>query len=237
MGQTAGTVAETVTERALDLVGDVKPRLRGWFHAVAAPVALAAGVPLVALAPTGSARNATIVFVGCTFLNFSVSAMMHRGRWSPQALWVITRLDHASIFLVIAGCYTSIALLLLDGQGQRIMVTVIWTGAAVGTWVRISWTDAPRWGHVSLYIGLGLLVVFFVRDITAQARPDVMVMLGTAAALYVAGAVVYALRRPDPLPRWFGFHEVFHALTVLAFAAHYVALTITVHSLPLTGAV
>jgi hemolysin III len=237
MQKTAGIVADTVTERALDLVEDVKPRLRGWLHVVAVPVVLAAGVPLVVVAPAGAARNAAVAFVGCALVNFSISAAMHRGRWSPRTLWVITRLDHASIFLVIAGSYTSLALLLLHGQEQRIMLAVTWTGAALGAWFRITWTDAPRWGHVSVYLGLGLLVVFFLRDITAQARPDAMAMLGTAGALYVAGAVIYALRRPDPLPRWFGFHEVFHALTVLGFAAHYAAVAITVHSLPVTGAV
>jgi len=236
MQKTSGIAGETVAGRALDLVEDVKPLLRGWFHVVAAPVALAVGVPLVALAPAGPARNAAVVFVGCTLLNFSVSAALHRGRWSPRTSWVMTRLDHASIFLLIAGSYTSIALLLLEGRQQRIMIAVIWSGAVVAAWSRIIWNNAPRWGHVAVYGGLALLVAFFLKDIGAQARPDVAVMLGTAVALYLAGGIVYALRRPNPLPGRLGFHEVFHGLTVLAFAAHYSAVAITVHSWPASGA-
>jgi hemolysin III len=193
-------------------------------HTGTAPVAVAAGIALVLLADGALHRVSVAVFAGTATLLFVTSAVFHRGRWGPRATAALQRLDHASIFLVIAGTYTPYAVLLLPPGTARTLLAVVWTGAAVGVLFRVLWLRAPRWVYTPAYIVLGWAAVVVLPDFLAGGRPDV---LGTAllgGVLYTVGAIVYALRRPDPWPRWFGFHEVFHTLTVVAFLAHCVGV-------------
>lgn len=218
-------------DQILEAIAEIKPRLRGWLHLTAVPVALAAGVLLIGLSPPGRPRTGSIIFVTCGLLLFSVSAALHRGTWTPRAGRVVTHLDHACIFLLIAGSYTPFGLLLLDGQDRFVLLTVAWSGAALGIAVELLWAQAPPWISTSLYLGLGWVMIFFAGDLARHSTPIVLALIALGGVLYSVGAVVHGLRRPNPVPDWFGFHEVFHTLTVVAFAAHYAAVSITTYSL------
>ncbi|MGC4109596.1 MAG: hemolysin III family protein [Nocardioides sp.] len=216
----------------------VKPRLRGWLHLGTVPVTVVAGIVLIALSPTASTRLGSLVYVASSVLLFTISAVYHRGRWSPRVAGVLRRFDHANIFLLIAGTYTPFTILLLRGTDRVVMLSVIWTGALLGMAFRVLWIDAPRWLCVPIYIGLGCAAVFALPQFAAGCH-RLGVGLGTAVLalivfgglLYIAGGVVYGLRHPDPWPRYFGFHEVFHSLTVLAFVSHFVGISLATYSL------
>ena len=216
---------------AAALLEEIRPRLRGWLHAATAPLALVAGVLLVALSPAGAPRIGSLVFAASAVVLFSVSATMHRGGWSPRTEMVLTRMDHASIFLLIAGTYTPCALLLLHGTDRVVLLCIAWGGAGLGIAFRLLRPQAGRWVYTPLYIGLGWAAAFFVSDFARDATAPVLVLLAAGGLLYTAGGVVYGLRRPNPFPRYFGFHEVFHAFTVVAFAAHYAGVSIATYSL------
>ncbi|QNN54962.1 hemolysin III family protein [Nocardioides mesophilus] len=205
--------------------------MRGWLHAAAAPLALIGGILLVALSPPGSVRIGSAIFTGCALLLFSVSATMHRGGWSPRTNLVLTRIDHASIFLLIAGSYTPFSLMLLEGTDRVVLLCIAWGGAAIGIAFRLFVPDAPRWVYTPVYIALGWASVFFAGDFARYPGTAVVVLLALGGFLYTLGAVVYGFRRPNPVPQWFGFHEVFHFLTVVAFAAHYAGVSIAAYSL------
>lgn len=228
----ATSSSTALVEQILEVIDETKPRLRGWLHLTALPLALAAGVLLIGLSPGGRARTGSIVFVTCALVLFGVSAALHRGSWTPSAGRVVTRLDHACIFLLIAGSYTPFALLLLDGHDRVILLGLAWGGAVFGIAIRLLWADAPRWITTLLYLALGWIAIFFAGDLARHTTPQVMALIALGGLLYTAGALVYGLRRPDPFPQWFGYHEVFHTLTVFAFAAHYTAVSITTYSLP-----
>ncbi len=214
--------------RAPDLVAVVKPRLRGWVHLGAFPLALAAGVVLVALAPPGPPRWAAAVFGATASLLFGTSALYHRGTWAPRAELALKRLDHSNIFLIIAGTYTPLAVVLLPRSGARTLLTVVWVGALLGVAFRVAWTGAPRWLYVPLYVALGWVAVAYLPAFARTGGAAVVVLVVVGGVLYSTGALVYGLRRPDPSPRWFGFHEVFHVLTVAGFAAHVAAVFLAV---------
>jgi hemolysin III len=222
---------DTVGEQIADVIAEVKPRMRGWLHAATAPLCLVGGVLLVVLSPAGSARTGSAVFAFCSLVLFTVSATMHRGGWSPRTNLVLTRLDHASIFLLIAGSYTPFTLLLLQGADQVVLLSVAWGGAALGIAFRLFVPRAPRWVYTPVYIALGWAAIFFAGDFARYAGTSVVVLLALGGLLYTLGGIVYGLRRPNPFPRWFGFHEVFHTLTVIAFAAHYTGVSIAAYSL------
>jgi hemolysin III len=215
----------------VEAVAEVKPRMRGWLHAAAAPMALVAGVLLIVLSPAGTPRIGSAVFVGCASLLFTVSAVMHRGGWSPHTEMVLTRLDHASIFLLIAGTYTPFSLLLLEGRDRVLLLVIAWSGAALGITFRLFVPGAPRWLYTPVYLALGWAAIFFAGDFARYPGTSVVVLLAAGGLVYTVGAVVYGLRRPNPFPTWFGFHEVFHFLTVVAFAAHYTGISIAAYSL------
>ena len=202
----------------------VKPRLRGWLHVGMTPVALVAGIVLVVLATTTEGKVSAAVFATTAVLLFGTSAVYHRGTWSPRVGGVLKRLDHSNIFLIIAGSYTPFALLLPSSQATTLLV-LVWSGAVLGVLFRVFWTDAPRWLYVPLYVVLGWVAVFYFGPLVEHAGGAVMAWVVVGGVLYSLGAVVYGTKRPDISPRWFGFHEVFHALTVLAFSAHVVAAT------------
>jgi hemolysin III len=207
----------------------VKPRFRGWLHAGCFPLVLVAGIALVAFAPDGRARVSAAIFAFTASMLFGVSALYHRGRWSPQALGLLRRLDHANIFLIIAGTYTPFSVLLLPSDSARTMLFIVWGGAFAGVIFRVFWVQAPRWLYVPLYVALGWAALVYLPDfLNGGATAFVFMVVG--GALYTLGGLVYGLKRPDPSPRWFGFHEIFHALTIAAFASHYVGASIVVYS-------
>jgi hemolysin III len=218
-----GTVREVIEE--------VKPHLRGWLHAATAPLALAAGIVLFVLSPTTTTRVGSAVFALSALALFTASALMHRGRWSPRTgLW-LRRLDHSSIFLLIAGSYTPFTLLLLHGRQRTELLAIAWGGAALGVVFRLFWAGAPRWLYTPIYMALGWAAVFYLPSFFDRASPAVLLSMIAGGVLYTVGGMVYGFRRPDPFPRWFGFHEVFHSFTILAFVSHYVGVSLATYSL------
>lgn len=230
VGPSVGGVVSGAQESLEALVEQVKPHLRGWLHLGMVPLALAAGIVLVALSSTPAARLSAAVFALTGVLLFATSAVYHRGRWSPRTAAVLKRWDHANIFLIIAGTHTPFAVLLLEGGQRATLLWVIWSGALAGVIFRVFWVGAPRWLYTVVYIALGWVAVFYLPDFWRTGGAAVVVLLAAGGLLYTLGAVVYGLKRPDPSPRWFGFHEIFHAFTVAAFGAHWCAALLVVLS-------
>ncbi|WP_059013140.1 PAQR family membrane homeostasis protein TrhA [Streptomyces specialis] len=206
-----------------------KPRLRGWLHAGMFPAALIAGVFLTALAGSPRARVACAVYTLTACLLFGISALYHRGTWTPRVEAVLRRLDHANIFLIIAGTYTPFTILLLDGARGQLLLWGIWAGAIAGIVFRVFWVGAPRWLYTPCYIALGWAAVFFLPDLLRAGGPGVVTLVIAGGVLYSAGGVIYGLKRPDPWPKWFGFHELFHSLTLAAFVVHYVGISLVAY--------
>ncbi|MET7452567.1 hemolysin III family protein [Streptomyces sp. NPDC005574] len=224
-----GPSLAALVERTADLVEPVKPRLRGWLHAGMVPAALIAGVVLVCLARTPQAALACTVYSVTAWLLFATSAIYHRGTWGPLGEALLRRLDHANIFLIIAGTCTPLAVVLLPPHQRNVLLWIVWAGASAGIAFRILWVGAPRWLYTPCYLALGWAPVRYLPDFLHTGGVAVLTLIVAGGLLYSAGAVVYALQRPDPSPRWFGFHEVFHALTVAAFTAHYIAISLATY--------
>jgi hemolysin III len=225
-------------ERVDGLIAEVKPKLRGWLHLAVAPVALIAGIVLIALSPDATSRIGSAVFVLSAVLLFTVSAIYHRGTWSPRVHTFLQRFDHSNIFLLIAGSTTPFSLLLLGGTDRVVMLSVMWGGAIAGVAMKLLWAGAPRWLSAPIYIALGWAPVFFFGDFVQGAREygpglgtATLVLIVAGGALYTLGGLVYGFKRPNPWPRWFGFHEVFHTFTIVAFITHYVGVSVATYSL------
>jgi hemolysin III len=216
---------EQVRERAAELAAALKPRLRGVLHEAAFAVSLVTGTALVSLAEGSRARTAAAVYAVSVALLFGTSAAYHRGSWSGRTHEVMKRLDHSMIFILIAGTYTPFALLLLEGTSRWVVFGVVWGGALAGVVLRNAVRRPARWLFVALYLALGWVALGVLPQLVSSGGWAVVVLLLAGGLLYTVGAVVYALRRPDPSPRWFGFHEVFHAFTIAAFLTHYVAVS------------
>lgn len=217
-----------VTDRTSGVADAIKPRLRGWLHAVTAPLALVTGVVLVLLTPAGAGRVAVAVFALAGVVLFGTSAVYHRGTWSPRAAATLRRMDHSNIFLLIAGTYTPLAVLLLERPTATMLLTVVWGGAVLGILARVVWLSAPRWVYVPIYMALGWVAVWFMPPFWAGGGPAVVAFVAAGGLAYTVGALVYALKRPNPSPRWFGFHEIFHVGTVLGWGCHVVAVALAV---------
>ncbi|AWH93713.1 hemolysin III [Dietzia lutea] len=201
--------------------------LRGWIHAGTLPVAIALGVVLTVLAEGTALTWACAVFLATSSLLFGISALYHRWNWGPKASAVLRRLDHSNIFLLIAGTYTPMTVAALEAPASTILLSIVWTGALLGIAFRLFWLSAPRWLYVVLYIVLGWTAVWFAGDlIEADLAAVILVLVGGVA--YTGGAVVYGLKRPNPSPGVFGFHEIFHACTAVAFACHWAAMLLFV---------
>jgi len=213
------------------VTAEVPPKLRGLLHAAAAPLALSAGIVLVLLSPTRTSRTASGVFVASALVNFTVSAAMHRGNWRPWLASLLRRLDHASIFLLIAGSYTAFTMLMLTGRHRVALLVIVWSGALAGICFRLFWFSAPRWLYTLTYLVLGWVAVLYAADFARYPHAAVRALLVVSGLFYSAGGIVYSLRRPNPSLQWFGFHEVFHALTTTAFVLQYVALSIATYSI------
>jgi len=214
-------------EPAAPPVVAVKPKLRGWLHLGAAPVALAAGIVLISLADGGRARLASAIFAFSAVMLFGTSALYHRGNWGARGEAILRRLDHANIFLIIAGTYTPFTVLLLHGTAERALLYTVWGGALAGIAFRVFWLKAPRWIYTPCYLALGWAAVFFLPDFLHAGGVAVLVMMVVGGLLYSVGAIVYGTKRPNFSPKWFGFHEVFHTLTIAAFALHFIGVSLT----------
>jgi hemolysin III len=206
----------------------VKPRLRGWLHFGAGPLAFVLGLGLLVVTPEQSLRLGVAVYVATTVLLFGVSASYHLGAGGARTNAFLNRLDHANIYLFIAGSYTPYAVALDDRQTGTIMLVLVWGIALVGLVVRVIWWHAPRWLVVGSYLGLGWVALFFLPAIWSQFGAVVVGLLAVGGVFYSIGGVVYARKRPDPHPGWFGYHEVFHAFTIAAFLCQYIAIAIAV---------
>lgn len=216
------SVALPLLEDALEHDAEQKPSWRGWIHAGTFPITIAAGIVLISLAHGPIAKWASAVFMLTSMLLFGNSALYHRINWSPKTKLILKRIDHANIFLLIAGTYTPIALLALPLDKGFILLIAVWSGALIGIAFRVFWISAPRWLYVPLYVLLGWAAVAFMGDIFA-ASPAAMVLVIIGGLLYTVGSVVYGFKKPNPFPGTFGFHEIFHTLTVLAFLCHWTA--------------
>ena len=205
-GEAVHHVHDVVHDAVHELGAALKPRLRGVLHELAFAISLVTGTVLVCLADGPRARTSASVYAASVALLFGTSAAYHRGTWGPKMQGLMARLDHSMIFILIAGTYTPFALLLLDGS--------------------------QRWLLVGLYLLLGWVALGFLPSLLHRGGVAVVALLLAGGALYSVGAVVYALRRPNPSPRWFGFHEVFHALTLAAFVTHYVAVSLATYRNP-----
>jgi hemolysin III len=216
-------------DRAREVVAEITPLLRGWLHLGSLPFSLLAGVVLVGVAPDAETRVAGAVFALSGTVLFGVSALLHRANLGPNLVVVARRLDHASIFVLIAGSYTAFAVLLLGRHDAWILLGLAWGVAALGIVFRLAWTAAPRWLYTLAYCVMGCGGALWIRAFAAAANGAVVALLAAGGVLYLLGGVVYGIRRPNPSPRWFGFHEVFHSLTVAAYTTHYAALSILVY--------
>ncbi|WP_372736480.1 hemolysin III family protein [Nocardioides sp.] len=234
-----GEAVSTAMESMAETLADIKPKLRGWLHLGTAPLALVGGVVLIALSPTTTTRIGSVVFTLSALLLFTVSAIYHTGNWSPRTWAFLRRFDHSNVFVLIAGSYTPITLILLEGTQRVALLTTVWGAAILGMLFRVLWTDAPRWLYTPIYIAMGWAAVFFVPGfidgattrLGAGMAVAVLVLIATGGVLYTVGGAVYGFKFPNPSPKWFGFHEVFHSFTVLAFTTHYVGVSMATYAL------
>ncbi|HET6949102.1 MAG TPA: hemolysin III family protein [Acidimicrobiales bacterium] len=206
-----------------------KPRLRGALHLGAFPVSLVSGAVLVlAVADEPAERWGCLVYALATAVLFGVSALYHRGTWDPGTRALLRRLDHSNIFLMIAGTYTPASVALLEGTERTVVLTVVWIGALAGIVFRVAWLSAPAWLYTPFYVALGWVAVTVLPSLADAGGGGVVALIVLGGVAYSVGGVVYALKRPDPVPHVFGYHEVFHACTLIGFVAHYAAVVLAV---------
>lgn len=223
-------VIDEVSDRIRDTVEVIKPKLRGWLHLATTPLAFFSFIVMLVIAREPVARAGAAVFMVSAVLLFGVSAVYHTGKWRVGVEQALRRLDHSNIFIMIAGSYTPFSLLLLSPRQATIMLSLVWGGAILGVVFKVFWLQAPRWVYVPLYLMLGWAAVLYWPEFTEAASTPVLVLLVVGGLLYSIGALVYGFKWPDPSPRWFGYHEVFHALTIAAFIVHYIGVSLVVYS-------
>jgi hemolysin III len=200
-----------------------KPRLRGVLHQAAFVIAVVLA-PLLIVGADGGRRLAAAVFAGSVAACFGASALYHRVTWSPRARLWMRRIDHAGIYLLIAGTYTPVSLLVLRGAWRPVVLTIVWAGAVAAIVLKFVWVAAPKWLAAAIGLALGWMAVVVLPQLIAKADPAAVILLVAGGLAYTAGAIVYARRRPDPAPAVFGYHELFHALTIVGVACQYVAI-------------
>lgn len=213
-------------DRVAETLRPLKPKLRGWLHAGWTPLALIGGLVLVIGAPSELARVGGAVFLAGSLMLFGTSALYHRFRWGPRGEAILRRLDHANIFVFIAATYTPLALLLLTGGSRVLLLTLVWVAALCGLIFRVLWLSAPRWLYTALYIVMGWAALGWLPQFWTAGGPLLVALIVAGGLCYTAGAVVYGRKRPDPWPRWFGFHEIFHAFTILGSGCHFAAIAL-----------
>ncbi|TQL57858.1 hemolysin III [Propioniferax innocua] len=219
-------VSDSMPDPVLDAPPPGKPLMRGWIHAAWTPVAIVAGICLIVFAHNTAGRVGGAVFLFGSIMLFGTSAIYHRGTWSDATIAVLRRMDHANIFVFIAATYTPLALMLLEGRSRVLLLSVIWTAGVIGLLFRILWLQAPRALYTVLYLLMGWAALGWLPQFWANGGPLVFFLIIGGGLLYTIGAIAYARKRPNPSPRWFGFHEIFHACTVGAFACHYSAIAL-----------
>ena len=219
--------------RGDDAADAVKPRLRGVFHEVAFFVSLVSGAALVWAAPTTGSALVMAVYALSVSLLFGVSALFHRHTWGPVGRRRMRRADHSTIFIAIAGSYTAVAGIALTGWARTAVLCVVWGGAVVGITLRQVWLDAPKWVVALPYVVVGWAAVLVLPQLFRALGGVGFTLLLAGGLAYSAGAVVYALKKPNPAPGVFGYHEVFHACTIVGAVLHYVVIAGFV--LPLAG--
>ena len=202
---------------------EVKPTWRGWIHAGTFPLAIILGIVLISLADGTAAKASSAVFMATSLLLFGNSALYHRFNWKPRTKLLLKRIDHANIFLLIAGTYTPIAVLALPPSQGILLLSLVWAGTILGIAFRVFWIGAPRWLYVLLYLVLSWAAVMYLGDLL-RVNTAMMILVVAGGLCYTAGAIMYALKKPNPFPGVFGFHEIFHALTLLAFLCHWTAI-------------
>jgi hemolysin III len=201
-----------------------KPRLRGVLHQGAFIIAVALAPLLIVGADGGRPRLAAAVFAGSVAACFGASALYHRVTWSPRMRLWMRRIDHAGVYLLIAGTYTPVSLLVLRGAWRPAVLTIVWAGAAAAILLKFVWVGAPKWLAAAIGLALGWVAVVALPQLIARLHPAAVILLVAGGLAYSAGAIVYARRRPDPVPAVFGYHELFHALTIVGVACQYVAI-------------
>jgi len=206
----------------------VKPRLRGVSHQYAFFASLGCGVALILAASGGRSTTAAVIYAGAVSALFGTSALYHRVTWRPGPRRWMRRLDHSMIFVLIAGTYTPIALLALNGTLGRVVLVVVWAGAVAGIVFKLTWIDAPKWLFAAVYLALGWVAVATIGQLPAAVGWLGLAGLAVGGLLYTVGAIIYARERPDPFPGVFGYHEVFHALVIAAASLHYAVIAFAV---------
>jgi hemolysin III len=201
-----------------------RPLLRGVLHEVAFFVALVTGALLVAAADGTRERLAAAVFAGSVVACFGASALYHRVTWRPHVRLWMRRVDHAGVYLLIAGTYTPVSLLGLHGEWRPVVLGVVWGGAAAAIVLKFAWVAAPKWLAAAIGLALGWVAVVALPELVRSLSPAAVILLVAGGLAYTAGAIVYARGRPDPVPAVFGYHELFHALTIVGVACQYVAI-------------
>lgn len=203
-------------------VDEDRPSWRGWIHTGVLPLVVVAGILLIVFSEGWQAKTAAAVYFASSILLFGNSALYHRFRWKPFTKKLLKRIDHANIFLLIAGTYTPISVSALPQEKGTLLLWLVWSIALLGVGFRVFWINAPRWLYVPMYLGLGWIASLFVVDFF-NVNWVMMTLVIVGGLFYSIGAVIYGLKRPNPSPKHFGFHEIFHALTVAAFFCHWVA--------------
>ena len=206
-----------------------RPRLRGVFHVVGFVAAVVAGVVLGVLADGGLETFSAWVYVVALAAMFGASAVYHRFPWrDPSGRMWARRADHAAIFVFIAGTYTPFALLAFEGPTRWIVLCFAWGGALLGIALNLAWIDGPRWLSAAAYVAVGWVGVIAIPQMFSAVGVAGAVLVIVGGVLYTLGALAYAAKRPNPLPRWFGFHEVFHVLVLAAAVVQFVAVSLLV---------
>ena len=226
------TVPQIAKRVRLDVHGRPKPLMRGWLHAIASPLSLAAGIVLICLAHGTGLKWACAVFMTCSLVLFTNSAIYHLGDWSPTVTNILRRIDHVNIFLLIAGTYTPVSFA-LEPRMRDLIIISMWVCTAVVMIIHVIWINAPRWLYVLLYIIFGVSGVTYMGLfwVSPAAGPAVVILIASGGLCYILGAIVYALRKPDPWPKVFGFHEIFHLGTIAGYACHMVAIYMVICNL------
>ena len=227
-GRSDAPVGTSGILRAVNAPARARPLLRGVSHEIAFFFSLGVGAVILFTAPTTTARFAAGLFAGCVTAMFGVSALYHRVTWRPRPRRLMARADHAAIYLLIAGTYTAFVVLALSGAWRIVVLAIVWSGVAAAITLKVAWVGAPKVLAAAIALVLGWVGVVALPELVGRVDVGAMTLLLAGGALYSVGAVVYALRRPDPVPSVFGYHEVFHALVVAAVACHYVALGVFV---------
>jgi hemolysin III len=205
-----------------------KPKLRGIVHLVMSPLSLVAGLTLITLADELRGRITLGIFTLTAVTLFTCSALYHRVAWTDKNKAIWRRIDHSNISILIAGTYTPFAVYLLQPSQTKTLLIVAWSGAILISLLRIFWLSAPRWLYVAGYISLGWAAVFYMPQFLNSGGVAIFILILTGGVLYSAGGVIYALKKPNFSINWFGFHELFHAMTAAAFICHFIAAVLTV---------